>query len=237
MKLEPSNDQFKASFNSVKRAIDAEAQADGFQGDTGGLGGMFNDPQLIQKLASNPKTSSLLADHEFMAKLQKLKENPNSIGSELGDPRFLQVMSVLLGIDMQFGAPPGAGGPSGAGATEVEEDVPMPDARPQATETKRQPEPEPEPEAEDEDALAKKKAQEAGDEEKKIGNDFYKKKQFAEAIEHYQKAWELNKDVIYLNNLGAAKYESGDYQGAIEICEEAVKEGRELRADFKTIAK
>ncbi|GAM35578.1 chaperone activator [Talaromyces pinophilus] len=212
-KLEPSNDQFKASFNSVKRAIDAEAQADGFQGDTGGLGGMFSDPNLIQKLASNPKTA---------------------IGAELGDPRFLQVMSVLLGIDMQFGAPPeAAGGPSRA--TEAEEDVPMPDVRPTPTETKKAPEPEPEPE--DEESLAKKKAQEAGDAEKKIGNDFYKKKQFAEAIEHYQKAWELNKDVTYLNNIGAAKFESGDYQGAIEICQEAVQEGRELRADFKTIAK
>lgn len=232
--MEPTNDQFKASFNAVKRAIDAEAQADGFQGDTSGLGGMFSDPQLIQKLASNPKTSALLADHEFMAKLQRLRENPNSIGSELGDPRFLQVMSVLLGIDMQFGAPPGAGGPSG-GATEAEEDVPMPDVRPKPAAPKKEPEPEPEPE--DEETLAKKKAQEAGDAEKKIGNEYYKKKQFAEAIEHYQKAWELNKDVTYLNNTGAAKFESGDYKGAIEVCEEAVKEGRDLRADFKTIAK
>ncbi|KAH8695935.1 putative heat shock protein [Talaromyces proteolyticus] len=236
LKLEPSNDQFKSSFNAVKRAIDAEAKADGFQGDpTAGLGGIFNDPQLIQKLASNPKTSSLLADHDFMSKLQRLKENPNSIGEELRDPRFLQVMSVLLGIDMQFGAPGAAGGPSGA--TEVEEDVPMPDVRPKPAETKKEPEPEPEPEPEDEEAIAKKKAQEAGDAEKKIGNDFYKKKQFAEAIEHYQKAWELNKDITYLNNIGAAKFESGDYKGTIETCEEAVQEGRELRADFKTIAK
>jgi stress-induced-phosphoprotein 1 len=238
IKLEPTNSQFKASFNAVKRAIDAEAEADGFQGDSSGLGGMFNDPQLIQKLASNPKTSALLADHEFMAKLQRLRENPNSIGSELGDPRFLQVMSVLLGIDMQFGAPPGgAGGPGPAGAAEAEEDIPMPDVRPTPAAPKKEPEPEPESESEDDEAIAKKKAQEAGDAEKKIGNDYYKKKQFAEAIEHYQKAWELNKDVTYLNNAGAAKFESGDYKGAIEVCEEAVKEGRDLRADFKTIAK
>jgi stress-induced-phosphoprotein 1 len=236
MKLEPNNEQFKTSFNSVKRAIDAEAQADGFQGDpTGGLGSMFNDPQLIQKLANNPKTASLLADHEFMSKLQRLKDNPNGIGDELRDPRFLQVMSVLLGIDMQFGAPPGAG-TSSAPTAEEEEDVPMPDAsRPEPAEPKKAPEPEPEPE--DEESSAKKKAQEAGDTEKKIGNDFYKKKQFDEAIEHYQKAWELHKDVTYLNNTGAAKFEKGDYQGAIEVCQEAVEQGRELRADFKTIAK
>ncbi|KAL2864934.1 Hsp90 cochaperone STI1 [Aspergillus lucknowensis] len=232
IKIEPSNEQAKSGLNAVKRAIDAEAQADGVSGDPmGGLGNIFNDPQLFQKLSSNPKTSALLADGDFMAKLKRIQQNPNNIGEEIKDPRFLQVMSVLLGIDMSFGAPPGGAGPSGA--TEAEEDVPMPDVRPAAQ--KKEPEPEPEPE--DEEAAAKKKAQEAGDAEKKIGNDFYKKKQFDEAIEHYNKAWELNKDVTYLNNIGAAKFEKGDLQGAIETCQHAIEEGRELRADFKIIAK
>ncbi|KAL3465174.1 hypothetical protein BJX64DRAFT_297560 [Aspergillus heterothallicus] len=234
IKLEPTNEQAKNGFNAVKRAIEAEAQADGVSGDPmGGLGNIFNDPQLFQKLSSNPKTSTLLADGEFMAKLKRIQQNPNNIGEEIKDPRFLQVMSVLLGIDMSFGAPPAAGGPSGA--TEAEEDVPMPDVRPSAP--KKAPEPEPEPEPEDEEALAKKKAQEAGDAEKQIGNDFYKKKQFDEAIEHYNKAWGLYKDVTYLNNIGAAKFEKGDFQGAIETCQKAIDEGRDLRADFKIIAK
>lgn len=222
LKLEPTNDQAKSGFNAVKRAIEAEAKADGASGDPlGGLGGIFNDPQMIQKLANNPKTSSLLADSEFMQKLQRLKENPNDIGQELQDPRFLQVMSVLLGIDMSFGAPP-------EGATSAAEAQPAPEA-------KKQPEPEPEPE--DEETIAKKKAQEAGDAEKKVGNDFYKKKEFDQAIEHYTKAWELNKDITYLNNIGAAKFEKGDLDGAIETCQKAVEEGRDLRADFKLIAK
>ncbi|KAL4930500.1 Hsp90 cochaperone STI1 [Aspergillus undulatus] len=231
LKLEPGNEQAKNGLNAVKREISAEAQGDGSD-PMGGLGNIFGDPQLFQKLASNPKTSPLLADADFMAKLKKIQQNPNDIGAQIGDPRFLQVMSVLLGIDMQFGAPP-EGGPSGA--TEAEEDVPMPDARPSAP--KKEPEPEPEPEPEDEEAVAKKKAQEAGDAEKKIGNDFYKKKQFDEAIEHYNKAWELNKDITYLNNIGAAKFEKGDLQGAIETCQRAIEEGREVRADFKLIAK
>lgn len=222
MKLEPDNAQAKSGLDAVQRAIQAEATADGVQGDpTAGLGGMFNDPGLFQKLANNPKTSALLADPEFMAKLKKIQQNPNSVGEEIRDPRFLQVMSVLLGIDMSFGE----GGPSG-------QDQPMPDAKP-ASPPKKEPTPEPE----DEETIAKKKAQEAGDAEKKIGNDFYKKKEFDQAIEHYEKAWELNKDVTYLNNIGAAKFEKGDYQGTIEICQKAVSEGRELRADFKVIAK
>ena len=47
----------------------------------------------------------------------------------------------------------------------------------------------------------------------------------------------MNKDVTYLNNAGAAKFEKGDYQGAIEVCQKAVDEGRDLRADFKIVAK
>ncbi|PLB37666.1 Hsp90 cochaperone STI1 [Aspergillus candidus] len=230
LKIEPGNDQAKSGFNAVKRAIEAEAQADGAPADPMGLGGIFNDPQLFQKLASNPKTSALLADGEFMAKLKRVQQDPQSVGAEIQDPRFLQVMSVLLGIDMSFGAPPES---AGGAKPEAEEDAPMPDARPQ----KKEPEPQPEPEPEDEEALAKKKAQEAGDAEKKIGNDFYKKRQFDEAIEHYTKAWELHKDITYLNNTAAAKFEKGDYQGAIETCKNAIEEGREVRADFKTMAK
>ncbi|KAJ5096342.1 hypothetical protein NUU61_005698 [Penicillium alfredii] len=230
LNIEPGNEQAKSGFSAVKRAINAEVTADGASGDpTGGLGGMFNDPALFQKLANNPKTASLLADSEFMEKLKKIQQNPNSVGEEIRDPRFLQVMSVLLGIDMNFGGP-GEGGPSGA-----DKDEPMPDAKPSTSQPKKEPTPEPEPE--DEETIAKKKAQEAGDAEKKIGNDFYKKKQLDEAIEHYTKAWELNKDITYLNNIGAAKFEKGDYQGTVETCQKAVEEGRDLKADFKLLAK
>ncbi|KAF7714752.1 Heat shock chaperonin-binding domain-containing protein [Penicillium ucsense] len=227
LKLEPGNDQAKSGLNAVQRAINAEATADGVQGDpTGGLGGMFNDPGLFQKLASNPKTASLLGDAEFMAKLKKIQQNPNSVGEEIRDPRFLQVMSVLLGIDMSFGAD-GEAPTADAPAQSTSEAKPVP----------TQPKKEPTPEPEDEEAIAKKKAQEAGDAEKKIGNDYYKKKELDKAIEHYEKAWELNKDITYLNNIGAAKFEKGDYQGTIEICQKAVEEGRELRADWKLTAK
>ncbi|KAK2807053.1 hypothetical protein FQN49_008791, partial [Arthroderma sp. PD_2] len=234
LKLDSSNAQAKAGLESVKRAIDAEAKADGLSGDpSAGLGNMFQDPQMIQKLANNPKTAPLLADPEFMAKLQHLAKNPNSVGEEMRDPRFLQVMGVLLGVDMSFGAPPEAGG-AGGRATEVEEDVKMPDARP-STQKAREPEPEPEPE--DEETIAKKKAKAEADEEKKLGTENYKKRQFDAAIEHYSKAWEIHHDITYLTNLSAAQFEKGDYKGAIETCEKAITEGREILADFKIIAK
>ncbi|KPI38732.1 Heat shock-like protein [Cyphellophora attinorum] len=240
LKLDPANAQAKSGKDAVQRAVDAEAEADGmpgFGGPGGGMGGMFSDPQMLAKLAANPKTAPLLADREFMGKLQKLAKNPNDLGQELGDPRFLQVMSVLLGVDMQFGDPSSMGGDA-AKKGEVEEDVPMPDARPTSQPAKaKEPSPEPEPEPEDEEAVAAKKAKEDADKEKSLGTAAYKKRQFDEAISHYEKAWELHKDITYLTNLGAAKFEKGDYEGCIEACQKAVEEGKQVFADFKLIAK
>lgn len=175
-----------------------------------------------------------------MAKLQRLKQNPNNIGEEMRDPRFLQVLSVLLGIDMSFGAPGEGEGSASEVRAEHEEDTPMPDARSSSAAAggdKKQSEPEPKPEPEDEEAAAKSKAKEEAEAEKKLGTENYKKRQFDAAIEHYRKAWELQKDITYLTNMSAAHFEKGDYEAAIETCKKAIEEGREALADFKIIAK
>jgi hypothetical protein len=67
-----------------------------------GLGGIFRDPQLIQKLAANAKTAPLLTDSAFMGRLQAVAKDPNLVGQEMSDPRFVQVMGVLMGIDMDM---------------------------------------------------------------------------------------------------------------------------------------
>ena len=240
LELDPANAQAKSGLASAQRAVEAQSGGGPGGDPTGGLGGMFSDPQLIPKLAANPKTSGLLADPQFMAKLQRLRQNPSAITQELGDPRFLQVMSVLMGIDLQMGGPEDVekAKASGADVREAEEDVLMPDARPaSAAKTAPPPAPEPEPEPEDEESRAKKKAKEEADAEKKLGTDNYKKRQFDEAITHYTKAWELHKDITYLTNLSAAQFEKGDYEAAIKTCEKAIEEGREVYTDFKIIAK
>ena len=203
---------------------------------------MFNDPQMIQKLANNPKTRSLLADPSFMQKLQHIKQNPSDIGSAFQDPRMMQVMSVLLGIDISMPGAPGERGsmPDMNASKEAEEDLPMSDARPSSAkpaEPAEAPVPEPEPESEDEEAAAAKKAKEEAEAEKKLGTENYKTRQFDVAIEHYDKAWNLHKNITYLTNKSAAQFEKADYEGAIETCTKAIDEGREVLADFKIIAK
>lgn len=74
-------------------------------------------------------------------------------------------------------------------------------------------------------------------EQKDLGNAKYKAKEFDEAILHYSKAWELHKEVTFLTNLAAAYLEQGKYDECIRECERAVEEGRDMRADYKLIAK
>lgn len=236
LKLEPTNAQAKAGLAAVEKAIEAEAEGDG--AGAGGLPNLFNDPQLISKLAANPKTSSYLADPQFMAKLRTLAKNPQAMGQDmLSDPRLLQVMSVLLGVDMSFGGPGDVPGESSRPPQEAEEDVHMTDARPSSQPSKKEKEPEPEPEPEDEESKAAREAKEKAEAEKKMGTENYKQRKFDDAIEHYRAAWDLHKDITYLTNLGAAYFEKGDYEKCIEACQKAVTEGREMLSDFKLIAK
>ena len=45
-----------------------------------GIGKMFSDPNLLGKLASNPKTSHLLKDEGFVAQLKMIQQNPQLAG-------------------------------------------------------------------------------------------------------------------------------------------------------------
>ncbi|KAK0762041.1 hypothetical protein N5P37_004841 [Trichoderma harzianum] len=231
LKHDPSNAQLKSGLASVEKAMQAEAG--GGLDPTGGIGNMFKDPNLIQKLASNPKTSGFLADPTFMAKLQQVQQNPLNSQDLFSDPRMIQVLGVLMGVDMEMrdSAPEG----SESYVVSDDKDTPMTDA-PKKPEPKKEPVPEPEPEL-DEEALEKKKKKEEADKEKALGTENYKKRKFDEAIEHYSKAWELYQDITYLNNLGAAYFEKGDYDKCIESCQKAIDEGRLIYADFKLIAK
>ncbi|EGX48499.1 hypothetical protein AOL_s00080g128 [Orbilia oligospora ATCC 24927] len=235
LKLDANNATAKQGLSSVHEAIRREQERDGVRGPPGGgpggmgLDSLFSDPMLIPKLAANPKTRDLVQDPEVLAKLQRLKQNPADFQSVLGDPQMMTILAAILGISDQR---PGA----------AEEDTPMYDAAPPPPRSKTpppppQPQKEPTPEPEDPEEVAKREAKEAADKEKALGNDAYKKRNFSVAIEHYNKAWELHKDITYLNNLAAAKFEAGDYEGCIADCEKAITEGREVFADFKLIAK
>lgn len=229
LKLDPNNAQAKAGIDSLKRAMENEG---GGGNPMASFANMFKDPALYAKLGRNPRTSALLADAEFMGKLQKFQQDPSSLGaSDMQDPRFLQVIGVLLGMDIQMGGPGSEAEERMKAATAAQnEDEEMPDLAPRAKEEESS-------EEEDEEEKEEKAAKAKAEEEKALGTANYKKRNFDGAIEHYSKAWELHKDITYLTNLGAAYFEKGDYQSCIDTCKKAIAEGREVHADFKLISK
>lgn len=74
--------------------------------------------------------------------------------------------------------------------------------------------------------------------QKDLGNDCYKKKEFDNAITHYEKAIEFDPtDITFYTNMAAVFFEQKEYEKCIKECEKAIEIGRENRADFKLIAK
>lgn len=200
---------------------------------------MFSDPQLFQKLAANPKTSHLLSDPTFMTKLKQIQSNPNDVMAAMSDPRMIQVMGVLMGVDMQaFERPEGSNDlPEGmeGNREEIERQT---KAQAQQFDQKPKEEKKEDVEMKEPEEEEEPKAKKEAEEEKKLGNGNYVKREFDLAISHYEKAWELYpKDITFLNNLGACQFEKGDYDSTIKTCEKAISEGRSLRTDYKLIAK
>ncbi|KAI7906763.1 uncharacterized protein BX663DRAFT_529352 [Cokeromyces recurvatus] len=74
--------------------------------------------------------------------------------------------------------------------------------------------------------------------EKELGNQAYKKREFEVALEHYNKAFELdNTNITFLTNKAAVLFEQEKFEDCIKVCEDAIERGRELRCDYKLIAR
>ena len=119
----------------TKGLDDAKREADkaGGAGGMNALGGVFGAPDVISKIASNPQTAGFLADPSFMMKIQELQRDPNAISKHMSDPRILNVMGMLMGVNIQ--TPDSMGGDFGGGPSSS---APTPPPK--------KPEPEPEPE-------------------------------------------------------------------------------------------
>ncbi|XP_012152804.1 stress-induced phosphoprotein 1 [Megachile rotundata] len=174
----------------------------------------FNTPDLFVKLANDSRTKGYLQDPEYLNLLQELRNNPQSLATKLQDTRVLTTLSVILGLNTDMDEP-------------METDPPEPPKPKQES---------PKPQKKEEDNLPPEKKEALN--EKQLGNDAYKKKNFEEALQHYNKAVELDPtEIIYLLNIAAVYFEQKEYDKCIAQCEKAIEVGRENRADFKLIAK
>lgn len=221
LKIDPNNAQAKSGLKNVDDAIAREAAEDGQNPDMG-FGQMFNDPNLLTKLATNPKTKHLINKPGFNEKLKMLQSNPMAgLQNAQADPDLMAIMSVALGIDINMSERPAGSGEE-------------PATKEQEPPKKEQKKPEPKKEEPKQEVNEEKKR---ADEEKQKGNALYKQRQFDEAITHYTAAWEICKDITYLNNKATAEFEKGDYDSSIKTSEEAIEYARENFSDYKLQAK
>ncbi len=164
---------------------------------------------LKAKVATHPKLKEYLKDPQYVQNLDLLSQNPSMLSILMKDPKIMETIQALFTV-----------------RNSMDVDEPRAPSPPP-----KKPEPKPqEPElSENEKAAAK---------EKELGNAAYKKKDFPTAITHYDKAFELNpKDITFLTNKSAVYFEMGDYDTSIKTCEQAIETGRDLRSDYKLIAK
>ncbi|WOG88436.1 hypothetical protein DCAR_0207671 [Daucus carota subsp. sativus] len=227
--FDPNNQALKSGL------ADAEAAASA-RPDPRPSGSPFGDafgPDMWTKLTSDPKTRGFMQQPDFVNMMKDLQRNPNNLNLYLQDPRVMQSLGVLLNINIQTTTP-----------EEMEVNDAQTERKRPAEEKQEEPvkvketkkEPEKDELSEEEREIRERKAE--AQKEKESGNAAYKKKEFEMAIQHYSKAIELDDaDISFLTNRAAVYLEMGKYEECIQDCDKAVERGRELRSDYKMVAR
>lgn len=234
LEIDPSNEALKSGVADAEAALARSSRSRGGPG-ANPFGEAFG-PEMWVRLASDSSTREYLEQPDFVKMLQDIQKNPNNLNLYLKDQRVMQALGVLLNLKFQSRGP--------------EEDVEMPSAsgggsperkRPaeaEAVKEEKRPEKVPEPEPEPMEVSEEKERKLQAQKEKEAGNSAYKKKDFETAIQHYTKAIELDdEDISFLTNRAAVYLEMGKYEDCIKDCDKAVERGRELRSDYKMVAR
>jgi len=233
--LEPGNAQMKQGLEDVQKAKSYQEARDdqavnmfasAFQGD------------IFSKLKANPETARFLSQPDFLKKITEIQQNPNTAAQHLGDQRILGALGVLMGIPIKTGVNPNDFQQFDPMQTDSPKETKEKKEEPKKAEPKKEEPKKAEPKKEDQPMSDLPEGIRNAEAEKNLGNEAYKKKDFETAIKHYNKALDFDAgNIVYINNIAAALFEKGDFNGCIKECERAIEEGRKLRADYKHIAK
>ncbi|KAI9106078.1 heat shock protein sti1 [Phlyctochytrium arcticum] len=226
LKIDPNNAQLARAKSEAEEALASE-------GDNP-FGNVFG-PEGMAKIASNPKFAPLLSQPAVLAKIQAIQSNPQMLNMYMRDPQIMTLMMAAMGIDAMATTNP-EDVVAAQNAADAGKDYDYEAPRSQSTKAApKQPEPQPELSEEEKE---KKTKRTASDSEKDLGNQAYKQRKFDDALVHYNKAWELDStNVAVLSNKAAALFEASRLDQCLQVCEDAVEQGREQRADYKLIAR
>jgi stress-induced-phosphoprotein 1 len=221
LKIDPNNQQLLSDLETVRK--DAEGGAGGFN--------FFSDPQFLNQIMNNPKARELLKDPEIQMLMKLMQQQPNN-ASLLNHPKMMKLISLALGLDTGDDNDSKMETDSPASSTKKETNTSSTSSKStnntsSSSTTKSN---------EQNKNLTSQQAQAEAEKEK--GNEAYKKKDFETAINHYNKAIEIDPvNMTYYTNRAAVYFEQKRWEDCIKECEKAIEIGRENKADYKLIAK
>ncbi|CAN1174555.1 Hsp70-Hsp90 organizing protein 2 [Linum perenne] len=236
LELDPNNEALKSGLADAQAASSSRSRAAPQAPNP--FGDAFSGPEMWAKLTADSSTRVFLQQPDFVNMMKEIQKNPSNLNLYLKDQRVMQALGVLLNVKLRT-----ADGPEDMDIPEAEAESPPPPPPEKKTadvrreEKSREPEPEPMEEVSEEEKEAKERKAQAL-KEKEAGNAAYKKKDFETAIAHYTKAMELDDgDISFMTNRAAVYLEMGKYEECIKDCDKAVERGRELRSDYKMVAR
>ncbi|CAF0835783.1 unnamed protein product [Didymodactylos carnosus] len=218
LRLDPQNQQLLDGLGEVKAA------------QTPTSSNPFGDPQFLMQLMANPKARELMKDPETARLMQQFRTNPNN-PLLFQNPKVMKVLGAALGFELggENDDEMTMRGDPAAQPSSFSTSKPSTSSASNTSKTTNA--------AKDDVNKNLTPAQRQAEEEKDKGNEAYKKKDFTTALQHYDKAIELDNNMKYYTNKAAVYYEQGQWDNCIEQCLKAIEIGRENKADYKLIAK
>ncbi|EAL61181.1 tetratricopeptide-like helical domain-containing protein [Dictyostelium discoideum AX4] len=218
LKIDPTNQQLEDALE------DAQYATTGAKDPASAMANLFS-AQNLTKLRFNPKTAPFFQQPDFVAIMDQISKNPSLFSQYIADQRFSTCLGVLLGVDINQGpgAPPQSQQPTPQQPTPTPQQPTPTPQQPKPTEAPKKPEAPPMTESQ---------------KERDLGNKAYAKKEFEQAIVHYDKAVELDSsDILAMNNKAAVLIEQQKLDEAIETCKKALEKAQEIRADYRVKSK
>jgi stress-induced-phosphoprotein 1 len=208
LELEPGNEQLKTGLANAQQKI----------GERSNPFAQFFTGENLGKLMNHPKTRGFFSQPDFVSLLKLVQQNPQMIQGLMNDQRVMTCMGVLMGIE-DFGSA-GSGDSPGYTSPPPSPAEAQPTSQPKKAEETKHP------------SLS------LAEEAKLAGNQAYSKRNFVEALGHYDRASELNpEEITYYTNKASVFMEMGEFQQALECCDKAVEIGRSVHTSLEKIAR
>jgi len=150
-----------------------------------------------------------------------------------------KAFDIIMKDPTGFGNMPNFAGANAGFTQQQQQEQPKKEEKMEEEKPKEEPKTKPEPKAEPKpQPKTETKASGPAEEEKSKGNEEYKKRNFEQAIVHYDRAIDLDpNEVIYYNNKAACYIEMKQAEKAIDICDKAIELCKGTNYDYAKLAK